>query len=1482
MTTRDEALLDDLALLVEGDPQAQERWADALADDAEARDTVHDAVEISRMVEGAGADFVLPDDLLSRVQAELALGGAAPDTTLVSGGAVPAASPAPESAASLEPDLVASSSLGSSAESESSAPVSEWAPQPSGAKPASAPSEVAASSDGVPAPIADLSVARETKRSRAGLVMTFGFLAAAAAAAAAAAFVFLPGHGPGDDKGESLATGEGLGGSVALLAGGSADGLTVVTNEGEAPSVAGRDAAIAPGAIVATDARTRAELRLDEGTSVTLNQGSRLQLDKDRREVHLEAGEALFDVAHLEDQGFAVVVPGGRVEVLGTKFLVTVLPDGGSAVQVIRGKVRLETESGSVELVRGQEGQMRSGERPRALPAPGLGEGLGWSELDVGLEDDAPVPGIGELRAHRPGEREERERDLVLAQHDVRVRVSGAVARTEIEETFRNDEDETLEGVYRFPLPPGARIAKLSLEVDGEWIDGAVVPKDRGRAIWRGVIRNAEGPRRRPQPQEEWIWVPGPWRDPALLEWQRGGRVELRIFPIPAHGVRRVRVAYEQHVQPHGDSRRYVYPLPQAGDGSTNIGSFSMDMRVAGAREVSSRGLDLVAGADGDVATLRGHRESFAPSGDIVVDYTERDAERELRWFAYGGQVAAAPEAPARGDQGERSVRARELQQELARDDRGHVVFALRPELPTQGTVQPSDVVVVLDSSQSMVGERYTRAGRLARRIAGELDRRDRVMLVACDVECRVLPGGLRTPSIETADAFEQFLQAHEPAGASNLVAGLRDAVRLARLAGADRELRLLYVGDGAASVGYRSPAGLRAEIEGLVSEVRAGGGHLAVSTVGIGQDADDASLQAIARAGGGTHLGFTPGQRMNETAYAVLAALYGTTLENASVELPHGLTLPAPTALPNLRAGEELLLAARYTGQSVRGDVVLRGEVAGEPYERRYPVSFESTTAAGNAFVPRIWAAQRIADLELGETGGKPEAEVKAEVVALSRGYGVLSRETSLLVLESDAMFDAFGIDRSRPTVDWSGDEEAISGGAGEVLAASAGGLDGAIGASSGAGVAGGALSRRGRSAAGPGRAALDDELSANAYGPVRPTPMASAAAREPEPSPRRDAEAQNAQTGADFDERWRERRQTATRRRARRPRGPGFFIRRYRVRVGEIRTATEVSRRDLDAVDEARRALGENPDSRDRHRTLVRALSRAGMLPAAETAAREWLTRDRMDAEALTYLADVVGRQGQRERALRILSGVVDLEPDNRVLHERLAKAFERGGEAQRACDHRVSLAEIQGSFESTTTRSRRRRGVRQASSSEAAQTVARAVRCERALGRGPAASRILAARGTSERTQVESALTRGGDTERVRGDLLLDASWDVPVDLDLSIVTPQGTRISWLGGRTTVVGDQGQTPGGERLGLRRATRGTYYLEIGRSDVSDEAAGGVRREPPRRQPVSGRVRVSILGESRTIPFTLHGDRVQLGTVRVRSEWREERRNRR
>ena len=90
-------------------------------------------------------------------------------------------------------------------------------------------------------------------------------------------------------------------------------------------------------------------------------------------------------------------------------------------------------------------------------------------------------------------------------------------------------------GVFIFPLPADAKIDDLALDVPGGFEHGAIIAKARAKKIWNGVIDRAAPQLHRPAPTEL-IWVPGRWKDPALLDWQHGGRVELRVFPIPAHG----------------------------------------------------------------------------------------------------------------------------------------------------------------------------------------------------------------------------------------------------------------------------------------------------------------------------------------------------------------------------------------------------------------------------------------------------------------------------------------------------------------------------------------------------------------------------------------------------------------------------------------------------------------------------------------------------------------------------------------------------------------------------------------------------------------------------------------------------------------------------------------------------------------------------------------------------------------------------------
>lgn len=86
---------------------------------------------------------------------------------------------------------------------------------------------------------------------------------------------------------------------------------------------------------------------LADGSSIELDAASRIEIaysDSERR-VTLRSGRALFDVAHDQARPFVVATDLGAVHVLGTAFVVEIMPSGVRA-SVIRGRVSAERTLG--------------------------------------------------------------------------------------------------------------------------------------------------------------------------------------------------------------------------------------------------------------------------------------------------------------------------------------------------------------------------------------------------------------------------------------------------------------------------------------------------------------------------------------------------------------------------------------------------------------------------------------------------------------------------------------------------------------------------------------------------------------------------------------------------------------------------------------------------------------------------------------------------------------------------------------------------------------------------------------------------------------------------------------------------------------------------------------------------------------------------------------------------------------------------------
>lgn len=109
---------------------------------------------------------------------------------------------------------------------------------------------------------------------------------------------------------------------------------------------------------------------------------------------------------------------------------------------------------------------------------------------------------------------------LELAQVRIHTEVVGLAAQTRIELQVFNPNRQDLEGALQFPLQDGQVVTGFALEVDSELRPAVPVEKAKGRQVFEDVTRTRI--------------------DPALLESTGSNSYRLRIYPLPARGLRRV------------------------------------------------------------------------------------------------------------------------------------------------------------------------------------------------------------------------------------------------------------------------------------------------------------------------------------------------------------------------------------------------------------------------------------------------------------------------------------------------------------------------------------------------------------------------------------------------------------------------------------------------------------------------------------------------------------------------------------------------------------------------------------------------------------------------------------------------------------------------------------------------------------------------------------------------------------------------------
>lgn len=112
--------------------------------------------------------------------------------------------------------------------------------------------------------------------------------------------------------------------------------------------------------------------------------------------------------------------------------------------------------------------------------------------------------------------------DVQLAATRLEWTLDGPFALRRIELVLRNPHDRPLETTVQLPLDGNERLHGYALDVDGVLRDAVPVERVRARAAFEDTVRQRV--------------------DPALAEKDAGNRYGIRVFPVPAHGERRLRI----------------------------------------------------------------------------------------------------------------------------------------------------------------------------------------------------------------------------------------------------------------------------------------------------------------------------------------------------------------------------------------------------------------------------------------------------------------------------------------------------------------------------------------------------------------------------------------------------------------------------------------------------------------------------------------------------------------------------------------------------------------------------------------------------------------------------------------------------------------------------------------------------------------------------------------------------------------------------
>ena len=555
---------------------------------------------------------------------------------------------------------------------------------------------------------------------------------------------------------------------------------------------------------------------------------------------------------------------------------------------------------------------------------------------------------------------------LSLQVMNVDVLIDNQHARVKVMQIFDSHSAQILEGKYLFALPQTASIYDFAVWDADVRIPGVMMEKRRANKAYSEI-------------KQQQI-------DPGLLQQddEHEGRsaFSAKVFPIPAYGTKRVEIEYTEVLPVDNLTSHFTFPLkPSFGD-AQRVEEFNLHMHVLSDYPISPIGDGTqaytlaVAKSEPNEFEAEFHARGLELKDDFSFAYRINVPEATLSFTTY-----RAPEQISAYDLRDPSL--------AAQNPSGYFEARAVFNKGANASKQPRNVILVLDTSLSMYGEKLKRAVEALEYFLNSLSPQDQFDLILFNEETYAFSP---SPLPATADNVEHalgFIRNSMLGSGTDLRQALEKAVELSSQFPLG-ERSVVLVSDANPTLGTRN---LNQILQTLQTN-----NHVRVFTFGLGSDANGALLEELAKTGHGYFARARETEDISTALKIFFDHVGSTSIENLQ------LTSNAANNLYQIYAsgdygfdGSSFAFVGRYRTPSPRTTVTVTGQFGTETIKLSRDVVLPEL-ADVHSHLPRVWARARVdALLREMDLNGEREDYI-AEIIRLSQKYRFVTPYTAFI----------------------------------------------------------------------------------------------------------------------------------------------------------------------------------------------------------------------------------------------------------------------------------------------------------------------------------------------------------------------------------------------------------------------------------------------------------------------------------------------------